>query len=86
MQYILFWISPLALILYPKIKLIPLFWAVDTAGSTDSDVWNEVAPSPIYLSQHIVHTFYKVNDADIFVVKRRKLMNPMNDRIHEVKV
>ena len=36
-----------------------------------------------HLSQHIVHIFYKVNEADVFVVKRRKLMDPMNDGIHE---
>ena len=82
MQHVFFWVSPSALISYLGINWIPLFWAIDIIGSTNGDVWDEVAPSPTHLSQH-VHTFYKVNEVDIFVVKRRKLMDPMNDGIHE---
>ena len=50
-------------------------------GSTDSDVSDEVAPSPTHLSQHIVHTLYEVNNADAFVFKRFKMMEPTNDGI-----
>ena len=82
-QHIFFWIFPLALIPYPRINFIPLFWAVDIVGSTDGDVWDEVAPSPTHLSQHIVHTFYEVNKVDAFVFRRRKLMEPINDGIDE---
>ena len=40
-------------------------------------------PSPTHLSQHVVHTLYKVNNADAFVFKRKKVMEPTNDKIDE---
>ena len=42
-----------------------------------------MAPSPTHLSQHIVHTFYEVNNANVFVFKRRKVMEPTSDGINE---
>ena len=45
-----FWIFPLALIPYPGFNFIPLFWVADIIGSTDGDVWDEVASSPTHLS------------------------------------
>ena len=47
----------------------------------DGDVWDEVAPSPTHLSQHVVHSLYEVDNADVFVFKRRKVMEPTNDGI-----
>ena len=81
LQHIFFGIFPLALISYHRFNFIPLFWVVDIVGSTNGDVWDAVAPSPTHLSQHIVHTFYEVNNVDAFVFKRRKVMEPMNDGI-----
>ena len=78
-----FWIFPLTLIPYPGFNFIPLFWTADIVGSTDGDVWDEVAPSPTHLSQHIVHIFYEVNNVNAFVFKRKKLMESMNDGIDE---
>ena len=71
------------MILYPRYNFILLFGAADIVGSTDGDVWNEVAPSPTHLSQHIIHIFYEVNNTDAFVFKKRKLLEPMNDGIDE---
>ena len=75
--------SFLALIPYLGVNLFSFFWAVDIVGFAEGDVWDEVAPFPIHLSQQIVDTFYKVNEANVFVVKRRKLMDPMKDGIHK---
>ena len=49
----------------------------------DGDVWDEVASSPIHLFQHVVHSLYEVNNTDVFVFKRRKMMEPMSDGIDE---
>ena len=49
----------------------------------DGDVWDEVAPSPTHLSQHVVHSLYEVDNADVLVFKRRKVMEPTNDGIDE---
>ena len=47
----------------------------------NGDVWDEVAPSPTHLSQHVVHSLYEVNNADVLVFKRRKVMESTNDKI-----
>ena len=79
MEHIFFWIFALALIPYPGFHFLPLFWAADIIGSTNGDVWDEVATSSTHLSQHILHTFYEVSNADAFVFKKRTFMEPMND-------
>ena len=83
MQHNFFWTFPLALIPYPRFNCIPLFCAADIVGSTAGDVWDEMAPSSTHLSQHVVYTLYEVNNADAFVFKRRKVMEPTNDGIDE---
>ena len=66
---------------YHGFNFIPLFGTADIVGSTDGDVWDEVAPSPTHFSQHIVHIFYEVNNTDAYVFKKRKVMEPTNDGI-----
>ena len=39
--------------------------------------------SPTHLSQQILHMFHKVNKDDVFVVKRKKLMDPIEDGIYQ---
>ena len=49
----------------------------------DGDVWDEVASFPTHLSQHVVHSLYEVDNADVVVFKRRKVMESTNDEIDE---
>ena len=72
MQHIFFWTFPLVLIPCPGFNCIPLFWTADIVGFTDGDVWDEVTSSPTHLSQHIVHTFYEVNNADALYSRGEK--------------
>ena len=78
-----FWFLFPTLIPYPSIHLFYIFSVVDIVRSTKGDVWDEVAPSPTHLFQKIIDNFYIVNEEDVFVVKRRYLMDPMDNGIYK---